>query len=248
MIFNVGGGANTANQMPAFTYTGSYDLIDDGKDGSVQNWRIMLKTSGVLTFQRIGTLIDVFCVGGGGGGGKGDSTLGRGCGGGGGYTKTNKGVSVQEDVVYTIEIGGGGAANSDGGSTSAFNIVAEGGKCGVIGRGGAGGSGGGGCGGAGGSDGSDGFIGTYHSPEPGGSGQGTTTREFGESNGTLYAGGGGGNAWGGSSTNFGKGGEGGGGDGRGSSAAEPGTTNTGGGGGATNGAGGSGIVVIRNHR
>jgi len=242
--------------VPDFTYTGEYALVNDDDTELTDmegNWKLRLLTSGTLTFTEVygwDGAADVFLVGGGGGGGKGDSTLGRGCGGGGGYTMTSQVDSVQAGVEYIIEIGGGGAANSDGGSTSAFNIVAEGGKKGGTGgtSGGAGGSGGGGCGGNGGSDGSDGFSGTYHSPEPGGNGQGTTTREFGESDGTLYAGGGGGNAWGGSTTNFGIGGEGGGGDGKGSIAAESGTTNTGGGGGATTGAGGSGIVVIRNRR
>ena len=84
----------------------------------------------------------------------------------------------------------------------------------------------------------------------GGTGQGTTTRAFGEYEETLYAGGGGGHstygiAWGGS-----------GGGGRGSWntnitgmieswSGEAGATNTGGGGGGGGTAGGSGIAIIR---
>ena len=86
--------------------------------------------------------------------------------------------------------------------------------------------------GDGGSDGNDGGDGLSSSNSSGylgkgGKGQGTTTREFGEATGTLYAGGGAGkNGGGGGGTNAG--------DGSGGSQAYP--------------AGGSGIVVIRNHR
>ena len=96
-------------------------------------------------------------------------------------------------------------------------------------------------------------IGIDHWGSPG-KGQGTTTREFGESTGTLYAGGGGA---GGNGSAQAKGGSGGGGNGAYSGTnAQPtsGEANTGGGGGGmyyglTNvGKGGSGIAVIRNHR
>lgn len=132
-----------------------------------------------------------------------------------------------------------------------------------VGGGCAGGSGGGAYGNGqvynGGSDGGNGDpqnaanIGIDHWGSPG-KGQGTTTREFGESVGTLYAGGGGA---GGNGSAQAKGGSGGGGNGAYSGTnAQPtsGAANTGGGGGGmyyglTNvGKGGSGIVVIRNHR
>ena len=82
-----------------------------------------------------------------------------------------------------------------------------------------------------------------------GIGQGTTTREFGESTGDLYSGGGSG-AERGNTTTIIAGGSGGGGTGGNGGA---GTANTGGGGGGSTaqsggGAGGSGIVIIRNHR
>ena len=95
-----------------------------------------------------------------------------------------------------------------------------------------------------------------------GSGQGTTTREFGDATGDLYAGGGSGGQW--MYLNWPNpiaGGAGGGGAGGGkNSAAKSGTPNTGGGGGGgtptysttgisnSGGNGGSGIVIIRNHQ
>ena len=250
--------ANWASIKPTYTYTGSSTLIDDGSG----NWRIKFLTSGTLTFTNLGTAssgIDVFLVGGGGGAGP------HGGGGGGGYTATYKSITVATSQSYAIVVGAGGAGvkgdnvPGDGGTSSAFSKSAAGGKAG--GRlvssayGGAGGSGGGAScaklgladtsGVVGGSNGSDGGSTSHWS---GGKGQRTTTREFGESSGTLYSGGGGGYC--------GTGGSGGGG-----SAATvmntngvSGTTNTGGGGGAgkgsniSGGSGGSGIVVIRNHR
>ena len=98
--------------------------------------------------------------------------------------------------------------------------------------------------------GSDGANGSDYSP-----GQGSTTREFGESTGDLYAGGGAAAYLSGGTSGIvlAKAGEGGGG---GISGLVPlsGTPNTGGGGcgkegsSATQGAGGSGIVIIRKHK
>lgn len=112
-------------------------------------------------------------------------------------------------------------------------------------------------GGKGGSDGSDGKggTGTFR-----GEGQLTTTREFGEEGGVLYAGaGGGGWHWEAMQAIDYQGGEGGGGNGchwNGRAnfiAAENGAANTGGGGGGgdkdhAGGSGGSGILIIRNAR
>lgn len=164
---NASSGGGTGGGIPSFTYTGDYRLIDDGD----KNWRIKFLTSGILTFQNIGNAkggIDVFCVGGGGSGGYSEKTSYGAAGGGGGYTTTVKGISVVKDTPYEITIGAGGTASNsaaDGSSTSAFNVVAGGGK--GVGKvsdkqqGGAGGSGGGssarwGKGAAGGSDGSNG--------------------------------------------------------------------------------------------
>ena len=232
-----------AGSIPKFEYTGTYEYIDDGGG----NWRIKFLTSGVFTPLR-DIVIDAFLVGGGGG-----TPImpagGWSSGAGGGYTRTDKGISLTATAEYPIIVGAGGVGTS-GGDTSAFGNAASGGNNGTSSRnsvqhGGNGGSGGGEMhddtaydGGSDGSNGGKHFLGS------GGVGQGTTTREFGEETGTLYAGGGGAYR---SSRIYGKGGLGGGADG-GTSAMD----NTGGGaGGATRDSdtsGGSGIVVIRNTR
>lgn len=220
-------GGQAASGLPKFTYTGQYVLLDDGK----KNWRIKFLTSGTLTLPET-TTIDLFLVGGGGG-----SKLGGGAGGG--YTKTQKGIVAQANLNYSIMIGAGGTNAGDGGTSSAFEISVLGGKGSPGDSGSNGGSGGAayssGVKYAGGSDGRNGEGPTATA----GQGQGTTTREFGESTGTLYAGGGG-------SASGSLGGEGGGGN-----SASHGTPNTGGGAGGWTGAyynGGSGIVIIRNAR
>lgn len=246
---------NNLVTIPEFTYTGTYELVDDD-DNPINmtdtNWKIRFLTSGTLNFTDLksaGAGIDVFCVGGGGGGGYTDNqSYNDGGGGGGGYTKTGS-ANPAEDTDYEIVVGAGGGWRSSGGKSSAFGVEANGGS-GAGYSGGAGGSGGGGAGGGesygtGGSDGSNGADGGQ---SKGGAGQGTTTREFGEETGTLYAGGGGGSTGYGSSS----GGEGGGGNGKlGSSNPTSGAVNTGGGGGGgyqSGSNGGSGIVIIRNKR
>ena len=258
-------------QIPVFTYTGEYAIVDDRYNpisSTLGNWKLFFLTSGVLTFTELNGAeagIDVFLVGGGGSGANGceesDGTYRSTYGGGGGYTNTVRGVRISTNTDYAITVGAGGASASsisqsgyNGGSTSAFGATANGGEGAVgftgsswAGHGGNGGSGGGGFGGSGGSDGGNG------SGDNVGTGQGATTREFGEAGGNLYSGGGGGAA-------NGAGGAGGGGAGcptaSGSNGVD-GTANTGGGGGAGSrliypythsGAGGSGIVIIRNKR
>ena len=252
------------NTIPDFTYTGDFEIVSDDDQPitvSQGNWKIRFLTSGTLTFTSLNGAengIDVFLVGGGSGGGR--------AAGGGGYTKTLKAVKVSVGTAYLIEVGAGGIAGvgnskagSAGGTSNAFGASANGGEANTSAssfRGSNGGSGGGagstnGNGGKGGSDGSDGFHrnGTH---QDSGTGQGTTTREFGESGGKLYAGGGGGCTT--TSSNGGAGGDGGGGDGgNASGGATSGKTNTGGGGGGAvnskaGGAGGSGIAIIRNTR
>lgn len=253
--------------LPVYAYTGSATLLDDGD----YKWRIKFLTSGVLTFSSLGngSEIDVFLVGGGGGG--------AGGGGAGGTTSTNKGVPVSAETAYSIVIGSGASGAgaystvspnaTKGGTTSAFGYSAQGGGTGVGAKRsdasatGSGGSGGGGFGaGTGGSDGGNGANGKASNGNgwPGGSGQGTTTREFGESTGTPYAGGGaGGNLYKWTSYTNVAGGDGGGGSASWGQDGGSGTVNTGGGGGGgyvhsddsgSGGTGGSGIVVIRNHR
>lgn len=193
--------------LPEFEYTGTYQLLDDG-DG---NWRIKFTTSGTLTLAKT-TTVDLFLVGGGGGGVSG--------GGGGGYTATHTSVVLEGGTPYTVTIGGGGTGGaggmagngSAGGATSIGSYSITGGASANQDDGGNGGSGGGGSGseldnwrngGNGGSDGANGATSSY----PGGTGQGITTREFGETDGELYSGGGGGES--GDSRSGGNGGAGG---------------------------------------
>lgn len=181
-------------------------------------------SSGTFTVPNYVTKIDVFCVGGGGGGSSpsGGVTAAAPSGGGGGYTATKKGYAVSPGQTFGVTIGAGGVHASQagtggtGGTTTFGNVLsASGGLGGQYGRGvrgpgGAGGSGGGGgnpddkrkSGAAGGSNGSAGNGGTAYVEgssitKPGGSGQGTTTRAYAESSGTLYSGGGGGTSSGG---------------------------------------------------
>ena len=233
-------------------------------------------TSGTFTVPAGVRSINIFIVGGGGKGGMGyyysGGDIGGGGGGGGGYTAYRNAIAVNPGDVLINTVGSGAIAlySSGGESSVTLNgtvlVVASGGTSGrgdIEGhRGGNGGSGGGrggitsstegqNRGGAGGSNGSYGYRG-YDSAFYGGSGQGTTTKEFGLSTGTLYAGGGG--AAGRlliSGTNGAGGAGGGGAAGRDAVAGTPGSG--GGGGGAGNsssntwwssGNGGSGAVVI----
>lgn len=239
------------------------------------------------------TSIDVFLVGAGGGAkpemwNSWDNS--NGGGGGGGFTKTVKGIAVKPGQTFQVVIGAG-VAGSRGGSTKFGAHVAEGGYSGQTnidnsgenynkpGDGGSGGAFNGAFssntssyqglrrsdGGTGGSDGKGvvDHVNPKHTRKT--TGQNTTTREFGEPGGTLYAGGGGGSGHGtrGYIPKPGAGGAGGGGTG----SAEPlstgghsfgtnGNPNTGGGAGSpydsgststcqSNTKGGSGICIVR---
>ena len=240
------------------------------------------KSSTTITIPNGCNHIDIFCVGGGGAGRHSDyagSTYNHGGGGGGGgYTKIVSNLSVSAGQSISIVVGNGSATYYNNGGNSSISrsgvllCNADGAKYdssyGWAMNPGDGGSGGGGGaehnarraynGAGGGSNGSDGIPITDLQVTMNGKGQGTTTRAFGESSGTLYAGGGGGGAtlqY--SGTNPGSGGAGGGGAGgvRNGGYGVAGTVNTGGGGGGggngaepglRNGAsGGSGIVLIR---
>lgn len=241
------------NQIPSFDYSGDCEIVNDADEPitvSQDNWKIRFLTSGTLTFTELNGAedgIDVFCVGGGGG-----TPNKFSGGGGGGYTATQRNIRVEVGKSYSIVVGSGGTGTDGGESSFDAFLTAKGGHAAAGGDNGAdGGSGGGGynsgVGYNGGSDGSDGD--NTNGLNRHGKGQGTTTREFGESAGKLYAGGGGGGNRNG--TDVGKGGEGGGADGDSDASA-----NTGGGaGGRSNSgvscvahAGGSGIVIIRNAR
>lgn len=235
-----GGCAGGGTGMPEYTYTGNASLIDDGGG----NWRLKFLTSGLLTFKKLGNAkdgIDLFLVGGGGGTYDNDPAGSSG-GGGGGYTLTKRALYILRGKTYQINVGAGGQAGADGGRSFAFGHSASGGKGTSTSNGGNGGSGGAAYNnGTGGSDGGNG-TGTGGTP---GTGQGTTTREFGESTGDLYSGGGAG------AVQSGQGGQGGGGG-----MQQDGEDNTGGGAGGANGSasqpqshtGGSGIAIIRNTR
>lgn len=212
-----------------FTWSGSDGtclVIDDGAG----NWRIKFLSSGVFTSNR-DLLVDVFLVGGGAGGGY--SPLSNETpGGGSGYTTTVNSVQLTANTEYSIVVGAGGTAKNNGGNSTAFEASANGGKAGSgassSAKGGNGGSGGGGkYKGEGGVDGANGG-GTN-----GGTGQGTTTREFGESTGALYATGGSSSR----TSNRGASGE-----------ANTGDGGSGGDAGFLSGTGGSGIVIIRKHK
>ena len=273
MIVNAGYRGKVGEAVPKFTYTGQYNVRDDGV--------VELLTSGTITFLNP-AVIDVFMVGGGSSGRSGYTSPKFGCGGGaGGYTQTVRKFNAVANNGYAVTIGAGGSPNplgnlhgNPGGSTSFGTFTVNGGSItpgnsSFISSGYSGGSGGGGgvssnSGyGAGGSDGANGEQG-YNSPNsiPGGNGQNSTTREFGEPTGKLYAGGGGGGRYISAQTPVvSMGGHGGGGTGGwcGSGSAKKeataGGANTGGGGGGgavtsgssyVNGApGGSGIVCFR---
>lgn len=260
----------------AYTYKNATKIYTDIIEGAVIEV-ITAEPKGTQTFTASGTFtvpskvtsIDVFLVGGGGPGTRGSKTYSSyGAGGGSGYTTTVKSIPVTPGDTIPVIVGAGGVAVSNsstivnGGESSFGNYAkALGGSSSssFSDVGGPGGSGGGGlmCG-PGGSNGSNGQSGTSKtiSNLSGGPGQGETTRAFGESSGTLYAGGGG--AAGGYAGEVSTGGGGGGGAGLWYNSAGnaivsvAGTPNTGGGGGGGTlsgggwGAnGGSGIVIVR---
>ncbi len=272
-----------------FTYNASYEIVRE----SNTNWKAILKADGnFITASGQSFAIDAFLVGGGGSGAPGKYYSG-GAGGGGGYTTTASNISLTAGTTYAVDIGAGGAsvsgtgnnlyAGNAGSATTAFSKTAAGGAGGVKTTGvyagttgGDGGSGGGGgaydknSGSAGGTNGGNGGGACNSSTRNGcpGTGQGTTTGEFGVSSATKYAGGGGGGCGcaSASSASFGSsagaGGSGGGGAGGcgNTSYGTAGTANTGGGGGggssynnnnsyySASGAGGTGVVIVRNKR
>ena len=244
------------------------------------------KSSTTITIPNGCNHIDIFCVGGGGKGSKGynsSRTTYGGGGGGAGYTKTVSNLTVSAGQSISITVGAGSSTRSGittkvyGCTSSAIRsgntlCSATGGQSGMgmDGDGVPGGSGGGTGAYADLSDryysyptagGSNGANGVNNKEFNGGTGQGTTTRAFGESSGTLYAGGGGGGGSESPMLDAAAGGSGGGGrGGNGSSQmapGSPGSANTGGGGGGggsrvsstaeepDSGNGGSGIVLIR---
>lgn len=179
-------------------FTGDYEIVQIGA-----LMYMYLKSSGTLTIQSKAEY-DLFCVGGGGGNyahrSYGGSDIGHG-GAGGGHTKTLMQVLLKKQSL-AINIGAGGSSGNGGATLIGSLISAQGGESPFAKtgseylKGGNGGSGGGagvarGIGGNGGHDGLNGYTNSDADKE-GGIGQGSTTRAFGESYNTLYAGGGGG--------------------------------------------------------
>ena len=208
MIFNLT--HPVLDSAPKFTYTGTYEYIDDGGG----NWRIKFLTSGTLTLKNKIT-VDVFLAGGGGGGG-GSSASAAGSGG----ASSAFGLSAN---------GGGGATSSaagrgGSGGGAPWPVTTLSGK--------------GGDGGANGGNGEDTYISERYK-RSGAAGQGYTTSEFGEPAGDLYAGGGGGGGMKSDTGAISAGGAGGGGRGGyqldSANRPYPGTANTGGGGGGNSG-------------
>lgn len=207
----------TPQIWPKYDYTGNHTLLKDNAE--LGNWRIKFLSSGVLTWLSENTTIDVFLVGGGSGADCSmNSAVGgsRGCGGAGGYTKTVKGTNLEKEQIVQVYVGSGGvsaanAVSAAGGNSSFGEQSVQGGQ----GRNG--GSGGGANShtnyiadsyqaGNGGTDGANGGTarvanGSDTGFTSGGSGQGSTTREFGDAGGELYSGGGGGAAYHGSTDN-----------------------------------------------
>ena len=131
MIFNIGGVENVKGKLPEFTYTGAFELNDEGKDGTTQNWQLKLLTSGKLTFAKVVDEVDLFVLGAGGAG----ANTGGTAPGGGGYYKTVAGVAVEKKAEYSIIIGAAGdAANEAGGQSSAFGTTANGGGAAKAGK------------------------------------------------------------------------------------------------------------------
>ena len=242
--FRHGGGGMPTTGIPQFTYTGEYQLINEGSE----NWHLQLLTSGTLNFKNLKNATDgveVFLVGGGGNGGFGNVYNG-GSGGGGGYTATGN-LVPKIRTEYPITIGG------SGGVTSGFGYSASPGQNGATGAvNGAGKIAVGGNGTGKGGNGSQTYAATVENGKPGSAG----IHAFGDSTYSIYGGGGGGG--GAKSDNISQGGTGGAGGGgaggAGGAGGTSGTANTGGGGGGGGGgqcgggAGGSGIVIIRNKR
>lgn len=188
-------------EIKLFDFTGNVELIFSGAGTpSVVTQRFYPSGSYNWVVPDDIYEVDVFLVGGGGGG-LSEPGLQKG-GSGGGYTKTYKGhgyvqpssgtwmgtrdegkdgdaIRVTPGQIVAIQVGAGGKANQNGSPSYFMNSTyqANGGYCGSGSSGGSGGSGGGAYKNDGAVDGNS----------AGGSGQGHTTRDFGEWTGTLNA-------------------------------------------------------------
>lgn len=127
--------------IPAFTYTGSYQIVDDSNNvisspsTYVGNWKIRFLSSGTLTFSDntgISSGIDIFVVGGGGSGATGSAYIGNnsfgGGGGGGGAAITVKKFLASSGNSYSIVVGGSKANSSFGLNGTAYFTALAGGS------------------------------------------------------------------------------------------------------------------------
>jgi len=246
MIISQFPSGGSGGAVPRFQYTGTYETVLDAG-----GWKIKFLSSGTLTvFSNID--VDIFLVGAGGNGdGKSGWTIVQDHlvltyygGGGGGYTQTVRNKSLTAGNTYEIVVGTGSASSIKPEASSEWGVEkyeALAGNDGYRRNGGSGGSGGASSGEYmiydsgkyyggmkmlhGGTNGGNGEI-MIGTPAQG---QGTTTREFGEPSGELYASGG--NSY------------------YSESEAPAVVPNSGNGGhGGVNGIGASGIVIIRNAR
>ena len=171
MIVNAGYRGKVGGGVPKFTYTGTYNVREDGV--------VELLTSGTIVFLNPAT-IDLFLVGGGGAGGGGVT-------GSSGSSKGGDGGDTIFGTLLTAKGGGGGSGlagtpnrlGGSGGGAVSYSSTSASYSYGAT---------------AGGADGSDGepSSNTSYNAHTLGKGQGSTTREFGEATGKIYAGGGGG--------------------------------------------------------
>ncbi len=167
--YKVQGSSCVVNPPVIYTYTNKNTGSVLSMDGT--KWKIKFTQSGTFNPSKVSGVgsIQVFAVGGGGNSANG--------GGAGGYTVTSS-STIYKNTNFAVTIGDAGA------TSSGFGTSASGGGSNSGDNGGSGGTGGSGwksCGRA--SNGSNG----YSSDRSGGSGQGRTTREFGESSGWLYS-------------------------------------------------------------
>lgn len=133
MIFNIGS-KSLGDPTPVFNFTGLSDFRTVG-----QNWELRLLSSGILTWDWMGsgiTGVDIFAVGGGGGGVNlyVSRNFGNapGAGGGGGYTKTllsstKTPIMFELNAPYRVEVGARGFAGTTGIQGSSWGSATSGG-------------------------------------------------------------------------------------------------------------------------
>lgn len=186
--------------VPVFTYSGTYELVDDTDTqiSSGANWKIRFLTSGTFRVSRFNGVenIDIFAVGAGAASGKGKVQ-----GGSGGYTNTVSGQTLAIATDYAVTVGEGALESNGGASSFGSLATANGGvyynASNTAIAGGSGGGSGGQNENTGGNGGCDGCAGTVarDGTSAGHGGQGTTTREFGGYTNTISASVSGGNAF-----------------------------------------------------